>query len=98
MANYQVAILNGSGSFGREIFIPEYTQSNVGDSTTYRYGRIIAVGKNAGDQRAEFYLYNAIDNLTTTTAGAPLDAHQGKVLDDKIAALEARIAALEGNA
>lgn len=41
--------------------------------------------------------YNCISNLTTTSAQVPLAAGQGKVLNDKITALEARVAALEGN-
>ena len=38
------------------------------------------------------------DNLTSTNTWRPLSANQGRVLDEKIQALEARIAALEGNA
>lgn len=98
MPNGQVAILNGSGSFGREIFIPEYALSNIGGSDTYKYGRVIIVSKNSGTSSVDFDVHNSINNLTTTSSGAPLDAHQGKVLNDKIVALEARIAALEGNA
>lgn len=98
MSNGQVAILNGSGSFGREIFIPEYALSNIGGSNTYKYGRVIIVNKNSGTSSVDFEVHNSINNLTTTSSGAPLDAHQGKVLNDKIVALEARIAALEGNA
>lgn len=41
--------------------------------------------------------YNCINNLTTTSASVPLSANQGKILNDKITALEARVAALEGN-
>lgn len=38
-----------------------------------------------------------VNNLTSTTTSFPLSANQGKVLNDKITALEARVAALEGN-
>lgn len=37
-----------------------------------------------------------VDNLTSNKARVPLSAKQGKVLDEKISALEARVAALEG--
>lgn len=40
---------------------------------------------------------NVVDSLTSTSTTAPLSANQGKVLNDKITALEARVAALEGN-
>lgn len=37
------------------------------------------------------------DSLTSTSTTSALSANQGKVLNDKITALEARVAALEGN-
>ena len=40
---------------------------------------------------------NVKDNLTSTSTDTPLSANQGKILNDKITALEARVAALEGN-
>lgn len=40
---------------------------------------------------------SVIDNLTSNIAYYPLSAKQGKVLNDKISELEARVAALEGN-
>jgi len=40
---------------------------------------------------------NVKDSLTSTSTDTPLSANQGKVLNDKITALEARVAALEGN-
>lgn len=41
--------------------------------------------------------FSIVDNLTSNYTYLPLSAKQGKVLNDKITALEARVAALEGN-
>lgn len=41
--------------------------------------------------------FSIVNVLTSTSTSRPLSANQGKVLNDKITALEARVAALEGN-
>ena len=57
------------------------------------------VKKADGDEYSYSNTFNYyIDNLTSTETNKGLSANQGKVLNDKIVALEARIAALEGNA
>lgn len=61
--------------------------------------RMFIVKKADGDEYSFSNTFNYyVDNLTSTETNKGLSAKQGKVLDDKIAALEARIAALEGNA
>ena len=61
--------------------------------------RMFIVKKADGDEYSYSNTFNYyIDNLTSTETNKGLSANQGKVLNDKIVALEARIAALEGNA
>lgn len=77
--------LHISGAHSRDT-MQIYKVSNNGTSSDY--------------QNATSYVLRGSDvynGLDQTSGGYALDARQGKVLNDKITALEARIAALEGN-
>lgn len=77
--------LHISGTHSRDT-MQIYKVSNSGTSSDY--------------QNATSYILRGSDiynGLDQTSGGYALDARQGKVLNDKITALEARVAALEGN-
>ena len=89
------------------LFIVGENSQNYGTSVlVFRYqyysGGIVTLAELnyvASDGTANYRtsIASPIDNLTSTVPTIPLSAKQGKVLNDKITALEARIAALEGN-
>lgn len=78
----------GTGSNERGGFIVQE------QNRTLLVSRIDSTGNN-GNQ--DVLPRSVTNNLTTTTSGYALDARQGKVLKDLIDALDARVAALEGN-
>lgn len=90
----EIAFVGKSGSFGLPIYI------FFGSSTSangYVFGDVYQVLSPQGIIMYDATIAKTVDDLTHTYAEAPLSANQGKILDDKITALEARVAALEGN-
>ena len=67
---------------------------------TMQIYKVSSNGTSSDYQNATSYVLRGSDiynGLNQTSGGYALDARQGKVLNDKITALEARVAALEGN-
>lgn len=76
--------IHASGAHSRNT-MRIYTVNNNGTSPEYQNSSYVIRSSD---------IYNG---LTQGSTGYALDATQGKVLNDKITALEARVAALEGN-
>lgn len=92
------------GSYG------EFDDSNTLIAVTIHYAKVHSNKLRGFSKRAyldngtktieeinewDFFLRAPVDNLTSTSTEQSLSANQGKVLNEKIAALEARIAELE---
>lgn len=80
-------IIGANGNMGSSLFKSGQVFSflNVDNTGNYQGGSVLLQKTNVKD------------SLTSTSTDTPLSANQGKILNDKITALEARLAALEGN-
>ena len=90
----EIAFVGLEGSYGIPIYCYTF-------SATANNGNVICtwytVIKSIGIAIYQGNVCQSIDDLTSTSTEAPLSANQGRILDEKISALEARVSALEGN-
>lgn len=93
-------MMNNLGSIsGRKFIIQFANHSSSHNRDTMRIYTVNNAGVSADYQTSGYVLRGSdiYNDLNQGGTGYVLDAYQGKVLNDKITALEARVAALEGN-
>lgn len=89
----EVAFVGKEGGFGVPVFVYYFSSTATNGPTVCSWYSVI---RSIGAAIFQGEICKTVDNLTSTSVEAPLSANQGKILNDRIAALEARITALEG--
>lgn len=89
----EVAFVGKEGSFGVPVFVYYFSSTATNGPTVCSWYSVLRSG---GFAIFQGQICKTVDDLTSTSAEAPLSANQGRILDSRISALEARLAALEG--